>query len=104
MEPMATVIILVTQARLVILVILVTPVQPVKWSRGLTLLILEPMKVDSQTIPFMTQMLEKIRQTRDCRITRALKLELLMGPTQRKGIIKTSQVLVMESQVNLMNT
>lgn len=81
MEPTATAIPLVTLAQLVTLVILD---QLVKLSRGLTLPILVPMKVDSQTIPFMTQMLEKIRQTRDCKITPVLKLELLMGPTQRQ--------------------
>lgn len=53
MEPMATAILLVTL------------VQLVKLSRGLTLPILEPMKVDSQTIPFMTLLLERTRQTRD---------------------------------------
>ena len=50
---------------------------------SLTLPILVPMKAGSQTILFMTQMLEKIRQTRDCRITQVLKLELLMGQILR---------------------
>lgn len=81
MEPMGQVTLQVTLVILVRLVILVT-MALVKWSRGLTLPILEPMKVASQTIPFMTQMLEKIRQTRDCKITHVLKLELLMGQIQ----------------------
>ena len=55
MEPMATAI------RLVILVILVQLVQLVKLSRGLTLPILEPMKAGSQTIQFMTLLLERTR-------------------------------------------
>lgn len=103
MEPMATAIILVTPALLVILLILAL-LELVKSRMSPTLPILAPMKVDSQTIQFMTLLLERTIQTRDCRITQVLKLELPMGQTQRKGIIKTSQVLVMESQVNLINT
>lgn len=57
MEPMATAIPLATLVILVRLVILVL----VKLSMGLTLPILEPMKVDSQTIRFTTLLLERTR-------------------------------------------
>ena len=57
MEPMGQVTLQVTLALLVTMVLLVL----VKWSRGLTLLILEPMKVDSQTIQFTTLLLERTR-------------------------------------------
>lgn len=46
---------------------------------SLTLPIPEPMKVGSQMIQFMTLLLEKTIQTRDCKITPVLKLELPMG-------------------------
>lgn len=57
MEPMGQVTLQVTLAQLVIRVTLVL----VKLSRGLTLPILEPMKVGSQTILFMTLLLERTR-------------------------------------------
>ncbi len=57
MEPMATAITLVIPVILVTLVTLAL----VKWSRDLTLPILALMKVDSQTIQFMTPMLERTR-------------------------------------------
>ena len=88
MEPMGQVTLQVTLAILVMLVILA---QLVKWSRDLTLPILEPMKAGSQMILFMTQMLEKIRQTRDCKITQVLKLELLMGQTLRQKVAMITQ-------------
>ncbi len=50
---------------------------------SLTLPILEHMKVDSQTIQFMTLLLEKTIQTRDCKITLVLKLKMPMGQIQR---------------------
>ena len=62
MEPMETAIQLVTLVTLVTLVILVILVL-VKWSRDLTLPILEPMKVVSQTIRFMTLQMAKTIQT-----------------------------------------
>ena len=63
MEPMATAILLVTLVTLVRLVILARLVLPVKLSRDLTLQILEPMKVASQTIRFMTLQMAKTIQT-----------------------------------------
>lgn len=79
MEPMATPILLVTPALLVILVLTVL----VKYQMSLTLQILEPMKVGSPMIQFMTLLLERTRQTRDCKITQVLKLELPMGQIQK---------------------
>ena len=64
MEPTGQVTLQVTLAQLVtmaLLVILALLIILVKLSRGLTLPILEPMKVDSQMIPFMTLLLERTR-------------------------------------------
>lgn len=61
MEPMATAILLVILVILVILAQLVTLVRLVKSRTSLTLPILEPMKVGSQTILFMTLLLERTR-------------------------------------------
>lgn len=43
----------------------------------------DDMKVGSPMIQFMTLLLERTRQTRDCKITQVLKLELPMGQIQK---------------------
>ncbi len=107
MEPMATAILLATLDQLVILVILVTPARLVilalvKSRMSLILPILEPMKVDSQTILFMTLLLERTRlgtlTTMKMYLLRSLSLENLME------MRRTSPVLAMAYQVNLINT